>query len=148
MRDLTSLIAIQTIIDNITRIIRDKRVLLDLEVATLYQVDVTYLRKKIEIEKARLPKDFMFQLTVEEYRAISSKTKNKELPYALTESGIMMIGGLLKTKKAIKIHIQVIEHFVQLYKRTKQISELINLNAKEESSKEIFTIFEQMLKEK
>lgn len=146
MRDLTSLIAIQTIIENTTRIIRDKRVLLDLEVATLYQVDLVYLRNKIEQEKARLPKDFMFQLTVKEHEKIVIKTENKDLPYALTERGIMMIGGFLNTKKAIKTHIQVIEYFVQLYKETMQVSELINLNVKEESSKEIFRILQQMLK--
>lgn len=143
MRDLTALIAIQTFIQNNTRIIRGKRVLLDLEVAMLYQVDVTYLKKQIEKEKARLPKDFMFQLTTEEY----TKTPNGELPYAFTESGIMMIGGLLNTARAIKIHIQIIDHFVQLYKETMQTNELINLTKKEGISKEIFTILQQMLKE-
>ncbi len=146
--DHTSLIAVQSVIENNTRTIRSKRVLLDMEVAALYQVDIKYLSKKIEKEKARLPKDFMFQLTTIEYGKISNSIKTKQLPYAFTESGIMMIGGVLNSQKAIKIHIQVIEHFVQLYKETMQVSELINainLNSKEET-KQIFTVLQQMLK--
>lgn len=144
--DLTSLIAIQTIIENNTRTIRNKRVLLDIEVATLYEVDIEYLRKKIKKEKARLPKDFMFQLTEEECKKIVNIAKEKQLYYAFTESGIMMIGGVLNTKKAIKIHIQVIEHFVQLYKQTMRNSELINLHVKDKETKEIFTILQELLK--
>ena len=66
----TLLIAIQTIIDNNTRIIRGKRVLLDTEIATLYRVDIEYLRKQINQEINRFPKDFMFQLTASEYNKI------------------------------------------------------------------------------
>lgn len=149
--DYTSLIAVQGIIENNTRTIRDKRVLLDIEVAGLYEVDIKYLRKQVEKEKARLPEDFMFQLTTIEYEEISNKTKAKQLPYAFAESGIMMIGGLLNTKKAIKIHIQVIEHFVQLYREAMQESELmngINLNVKEGETKDIFTMLQQILKGK
>lgn len=146
--DYTALIALQGVIENNTRTIRNKRVLLDIEVAILYEVDIKYLRKQVEKEKARLPVDFMFQLTTIEYEKISNNTKIKQLPYAFTERGIMMVGGLLNTKKAIKIHIQVIEHFVPLYREAMQESELINLNKKEESSKKIFTVLEQMLKQK
>ncbi len=119
----TLLIAIQSIIDNNTRIIRKERVLLDTEVATLYQVNIKYLREQIEKEKARFPKDFMFQLTALECNNIFNKTETKQLLYAFTESGIMMVGGILNTEKAIKIHIQVIEHFVQLYKQIIQENE-------------------------
>lgn len=108
--------------------------LLDVEVAKLYEVDINHLRTKIEKEKKRFPKDFMFQLTTVEYKKTSNSTKIKHLPYAFTESGIMMIGGVLNTQKAIKIHIQVINHFVQLYKET--------------TSKEIFTLLQQIIREK
>jgi len=148
-RYLTSLIAIQTIIENNTRMIRNKRVLLDVEVARLYEVDVEYLRKQIEKEKTRFPKDFMFQLTAVECKKILNNTKEKQLPYVFTESGIMMIGGVLNTKKAIKIHIQIIEHFVQLYKQTMQESELmdlINLDTKNKETKDIFIVLQQLLK--
>ena len=120
--DYTALIALQGVIENNTQTIRSKRVLLDIEVAILYQVDIEYLRRQVEKEKARLPEDFMFQLTTIEYEEIPNKTKAKQLPYAFTESGIMMIGGLLNTKKAIKIHIQVIEYFVELYREAMQES--------------------------
>lgn len=121
--DQTLLIVIQSIIDNNTRIIRGEKILLDTEVASLYQVENDYLRKQVKKEKNRFPKDFMFQLTVSEYEKLSTNTKIKQLPYAFTESGIMMIGGILNTEKAIKIHIQVIEHFVQLYKQLIQEDE-------------------------
>jgi phage regulator Rha-like protein len=133
-KNLTSLLAIQAIIDNNTLIIRNKRVLLDMEVARLYDVDLKHLRNQIEKEKLRFSKDFMFQLTTVEYKKTSNSPKIKPLPYAFTESGIMMIGGVLNTKKAIKIHIQVIKHFVQLFKET--------------TSKEIFTLLQQTIREK
>jgi len=144
----TLFIAVQTIIDNNMLIIRNKRVLLDTDVAMLYEVDVDYLRKQVEKEKARLPEDFMFQLSVAEYEIRSKDANVKQLPYAFTEGGIMILGGVLNTKKAIKIHIQVIEHFVQLYKDAMQINELFNkldLNTEEET-KELFTILQQLLK--
>jgi phage regulator Rha-like protein len=144
--DLTSLIALQGMIENSTRIIRNKRVLLDIEVAALYQVDINYLRAQVKKEKARFPKDFMFQLTKEEQDKISKYAKLKQLPYVFTESGIMMVGGVLNTKKAIEIHIQVIEHFVQLFKEAMQVNEFINLNIERKESKEIFTILQKMLK--
>ena len=65
----------------------------------------------------------MFQLTASECNTIFYKTKTEQLSYAFTESGIMMVGGILNTEKAIKIHIQVIEHFVQLYKQIIQENE-------------------------
>ncbi len=149
--DHSLLIAVQAIIENNTQIIRNKRVLLDTEVATLYQVKIEYLRKQVSKEKIRLPKDFMFQLTTLEYERISNNTKAEHLPYAFTESGIMMMGGILNTKRAMKIHIQVIEHFVQLYREAMQVKELINelnLGRKGEATEEIFTILQQMLQEK
>lgn len=144
--NLTSLISIQAIIENNTRIIRNKQVLLDIEVAKLYQVDIKYLRNQVEKEQARLPKDFMFQLTIVECKKISNNIKTKLLPYVFTENGILMVGGVLNTEKAIKIHIQVIEHFVQLYKEAMQKKEVMNridLNVKNE---EIFTVLQQLLK--
>ena len=148
MSDHTLLIAVQTIIENNTRTIRNKQVILDTELALLYEVTIEYLRKRVKKENARLPKDFMFQLTQEEYNKITTNTATKQLPYAFTEGGIMMLGGILKTPKANKIHLQVIDYFVQLYKEALQIKEVmekLNQYKNDEETKEIFTVLEHMI---
>lgn len=125
MQDHTLLIAVQSLIENNTKTIRNKQVILDTELAQLYEVDVEYLRKQVKKEKARLPIDFMFKLTKGEYEKIETSKKVSHLPYAFTESGIMMLGGILNTPKANKIHVQVIDYFVQLYKEVLQIKEVL-----------------------
>ncbi|MFH1321989.1 MAG: ORF6N domain-containing protein [Bacteroidota bacterium] len=116
-QDITSLIALEAIMLDKMREIRGQRVMLDIDLAELYEVNVSYLRKQVTRNIDRFPEDFMFRLTKQEFKELKSyyPQGSKRLPYVFTEKGILMAGGLLNSKRAIKTHIQMISHFTQLY---------------------------------
>ena len=108
--------------------IRGKQVMLSSDVAKLYCVETKYLNQTIKRNINRFPLEFCFQLTNDEINKLSSRsqivTLNKSnnlrgynikyLPYALTEQGIMMLSGLLKSDIAVKVNIQIIDAFVKM----------------------------------
>lgn len=110
--------------------IRGKQIMLSSDVAKIYQVETKSLNQTIKRNINRFPGDFCFQLTKEEIEELSSRshfvTLNKSnnlrgynvkyLPYALTEQGVMMLSGLLKSDIAVKVNIQIINAFVKMRK--------------------------------
>ena len=102
MRDMSEeLILVQNLIHEI----RGKRVMLDFDLARLYQVKTGELNQAVKRNLKRFPPDFMFQLSAEEVRdmmsqfVISSKRKNSAPPFAFTEQGIAMLSSKLEEKK-------------------------------------------------
>jgi len=97
-----------------------KRVMLDRDLAKLYEVDTNQLTRQVRRNIDRFPEDFMFQLTKEELRnlicqfGISSWGGTRKLPYAFTEQGIAMLSGVLHSKRAVQINIQIMRAFIQL----------------------------------
>ena len=128
-------IAIEDMIYNI----RGVQVMLDKDVAKLYQVETKRINQVIKRNIDRFPKEFCFKLTKEETEELSlrsqiatlNKNNNsrgqhiKYLPYVLTEQGIMMLSGLLKSDIAVKVNIQIINAFVYM---RKYISKDLNNN--------------------
>lgn len=106
--------------------IRGVQVMLSSDVAKLYQVETRRINEVIKRNMNRFPKEFCFQLNQNEYDnlrsqfAISSLSGNyggvRYLPYVLTEQGIMMLSGLLKSDIAVKVNIQIIDAFVKMRK--------------------------------
>ena len=110
--------------------IRGKQVMLSSDIAILYRVETKVLNQTIKRNIDRFPESFCFQLTSDEFEVISSRsqfvTLNKSgnlrgynikyLPYVLTEQGIMMLSGLLKSDIAVKVNIQIINAFVEMRK--------------------------------
>ena len=102
--------------------------MLSSDVAKLYQVETRRINEVIKRNISRFPESFCFQLTNEEIDklflrsqfAILNKNMNmrgqhfKYLPYVLTEQGIMMLSGLLKSDIAVKLNIQIINAFVKM----------------------------------
>lgn len=96
----------------------------------IYQVETKRINEVIKRNINRFPNSFCFQLTKQEIDELSSRsqiaTLNKSnnlrgynikyLPYALTEQGIMMLSGLLKSDVAVKVNIQIIDAFVKMRK--------------------------------
>lgn len=117
LQNITSLIALEAIMADKMREIRGQRVMPDIDLADLYEVNVSYLRRQVTRNINRFPEDFMFRLTKVEFEKLKSyyPQGSKKSPYVFTEKGILMAGGLLNSKRAIKIHIQMISHFTQLY---------------------------------
>ena len=117
-------------IENMIYEIRGKQVMFNSNVARLYNVETKVLNQVIKRNINRFPEEFCFQITIEELEKVSSRshfvTLNKSnnyrgynikyLPYVLTEQGIMMLSGLLKSDIAVKVNVQIIDAFVKMRK--------------------------------
>ena len=97
--------------------------MLSSDVAILYQIETRILNQVIKRNIDRFPSTFCFQLTDEEIMNLRSQIVissdknhggNRYLPYVLTEQGIMMLSGLLKSDIAVKVNIQIIDAFVKM----------------------------------
>ena len=104
--------------------IRGQRVMLDRDLAELYQVATGNLNKAVKRNIRRFPPDFMFQLTEEEFETLrrnlifQNGTSNwggtRKLPYAFTEQGLAMLSGILNSDIAIDVNIGIMRAFVAL----------------------------------
>ncbi len=102
--------------------IRGARMMLDSDLAEVYQVETKVLNQAVKRNLHRFPEDFMFQLTDEETESLRSQfvTSNKSrggrryLPYAFTEHGAVMLASVLKSPTAIEASLQVVRAFVRL----------------------------------
>ena len=99
---------------------RGVQVLVDRDLAFLYQVEVKQMNRQVKRNIERFPADFMFQLTKEEYNSLKCHfgTSNERggdhraLPYAFTQQGIGMLSGLLRSQIAIDTNIKIMRAFV------------------------------------
>ena len=99
--------------------IRGKKIILDFELAMMYQVETKYLKRTVRNNLKRFPSDFMFELTKEEWNNLrcnfSTSKKSvgiRYLPFAFTEQGVAMLSGLLNTDVAIEVNINIMRAFV------------------------------------
>jgi hypothetical protein len=121
--------------------IRGQKVMLDMDLAVLYQVETRYLNRTVKRHLKRFPVDFMFQLDDKEWEnlrcQIGTAKKAEKMrfnPYAFTEQGIAMLSGLLNSDIAITVNIQIMRAFVKIrhymfdkLDTTEQIAELRKL---------------------
>ena len=134
-------------------LIRGKKVMLDSDLAELYDTQTRVLVQAVSRNTERFPDDFMFQLNEKEFENLISQTVtsswggNRKPPYAFTEQGVAMLSSVLKSKQAVAVNIQIIRIFtrmralvlthkdilLKLEKMEKQVSK---------NNKEIETIFE------
>ena len=109
-------------IKNLIYIIRGQRVMLDEDLAMLYEVETKMLNRAVKRNITRFPEHFMFQLTKKEWECLRCQNgtfKNnirKYLPYAFTEQGVAMLSSVLRSEKAIQINIQIMDTFVAIRK--------------------------------
>ena len=123
------------------RWLRGEKVLLDSDLAALYGVATAALKRAVKRNKERFPLDFMFQLTVEELRALRcqfgiSKPGRGGLryrPYAFTEQGVAMLSSVLNSERAVKVNIAIMRAFVKLRKTLETNRELARKFAELES---------------
>lgn len=102
--------------------IRGERVMLDRDIAALYNVETKVLNQAVKRNIKRFPEDFMFQLSKSEFQIWKSQivTSNSDKmglrrpPYAFTEQGVAMLSGILNTEIAIETNIKIIRAFVAL----------------------------------
>jgi len=131
--------------------IRGERVMLDFDLAALYEVPTKVLNQAVKRNIKRFPKDFMFRLTSDDWgemwsqivttseeqtsmrsqivTASQSKRNTKTTPYAFTEQGIAMLSGILNSDKAIAMNIAIMRAFVEIRRILIQETDLrIQLN--------------------
>ena len=102
--------------------VRGHKVMLDRDLAVLYGVSTKQLNQQVQRNGERFPSDFMFQLTPEEAESLRSQfaTSNMEwggrrsLPYAFTEQGVAMLSGVLKSRRAVLVNVEIMRTFVKL----------------------------------
>lgn len=103
-------------------LIRGNKVMLDKDLAILYQVTTGNLNKSVKRNINRFPEDFMFQLNEEEFKdlmfqnGISNPGRGgtRKLPFAFTELGVAMLSGVLNSEIAIQVHIRILRIFTKL----------------------------------
>ena len=110
------------IIQNRIYDIRGQKVMIDRDLAELYQVETRRLNEAVKRNIKRFPSDFMFQLTKEEFdqlktnlifqNGISNWGGTRKLPYAFTEQGLAMLSGILSSDTAIQVNINIMRAFV------------------------------------
>jgi hypothetical protein len=133
---MNELTGIQSVIYDI----RGTKVMLDRDLARLYQVETRVLNQTVKRNGKRFPEDFMFQLSAEEFSNLISQNVTsswggvRKMPFAFTEQGIAMLSGLLNSDIAISVNLQIMRAFVELRHRLfaesgngSQISELRKL---------------------
>jgi len=102
--------------------VRGLRVMLDRDLAILYGVSTKQLNQQVLRNRDRFPSDFMFQLTPEESDSLrlQSATSNRRwggrryLPYAFTEQGVAMLSGVLHSRRAVRVNVEIMRTFVKL----------------------------------
>lgn len=158
--------------------IRGERVMLDKDLAELYEVDTKVFNQAVKRNLKRFPPDFMFQLTTEEWETVKPQTKRfeghslrsqivtlnttgrgqhtKYLPYAFTEHGVAALSGVLNSDKAVQMNIAIIRAFIEMRRFNiihtdwkEQIRELRQSIASHDAQlNQIYDALENMLDEK
>lgn len=112
-----------TNVRNLIYDIRGQKVMLDFELAELYEVETRYLNQAVKRNIERFPSDFMFRLTSEEWEDFKVTSQivisplgggRQYIPYAFTEQGVAMLSGVLRSQKAIEVNINIMRTFVNL----------------------------------
>ena len=140
--------------------IRDTKVMLDSDLAKLYQVENKRLNEQVRRNIDRFPSDFMFQLTDEEFNKLRSQSATANFsmtrvnPFVFSEHGILMLSSVLKSKVAISVNIQIMRTFVEIRKYAlthdelaKQITSLdMRVSKGEHMDSKIMEVLTQLIK--
>ncbi len=130
------------IIQSKIHMLRGQRVILDFDLAELYEVPTKALNQAVKRNIVRFPDDFMCQLSLDEWQNLRSQfvTSNsnrsqivtgsqkhregKSLPYAFSEQGVAMLSSVLRSEKAIQVNIAIVRTFIELRQYARSFSEL------------------------
>ncbi len=129
--------------ENLIFELRGFKVMIDTDLASLYEIETKRLKEQVKRNKDRFPDDFMFELTLkekEELVANCDRLKNLKHssinPMAFTEQGVAMLSSVLRSYKAVKINIEIMRAFVyyrqillqnqDIYKKVKELDDKIN----------------------
>jgi len=111
-------------------VIRNQKVMLDSDLAELYQVDTKRLNEQVKRNSKRFPEDFMFQITANEFAnlksqiATSSWGGKRKLPLVFTEQGVAILSGILSSDRAISVNIAIMRIFTKIRQALSDNTEL------------------------
>ena len=137
--------------------LRGEKVMLDFDLALLYETETRILKQAVKRNIRRFPKDFMFILKKEEIKNLLSQfvipswqVLGGSMPYAFTEQGVAMLSSVLKSERAIEVNIAIMRTFVQLRKLmsiNKELAEKIEqLESKyDKQIQEIFQLIKKLI---
>ena len=131
--------------------VRGVKVMLDKDLAELYQVEVRVLNQSVKRNIKRFPPDFMFQLTKEEWEDLKSQFVTsswggvRKLPYAFTEQGLAMLSGVLNSDIAINVNISIMRAFVAIRQGLPQVSNNKELEELKARMKELEEVSEETM---
>ncbi|MDD4899342.1 MAG: ORF6N domain-containing protein [Candidatus Omnitrophica bacterium] len=152
-------IAVEVIATRIMEV-RNKKVMLDRDLAKLYGVKPKALNQAVKRNIKRFPDDFMFQLSWEEAECSRSQfvtlkqgANIKYLPYAFTEQGVAMLSSVLNSERAIQVNILIMRAFTRLkeilFTHKELAAKIESLEKKyaehDQTIREIFSIIKQLL---
>ena len=118
-QELQALVAEQKILNKIY-VIRSEKVMLDQDLAGMYGVETKQLKRQVNRNIERFPKDFMFELTMKEFENLRSQIGTSSwggtryMPMAFTEQGVAMLSSILNSKTAIEVNIRIIRVFTKM----------------------------------
>ena len=144
------------------KMIREQKVMLDSDLAELYQVETRVLNQQVKRNIKRFPDDFMFQLSKEEFENLKSQnvTSNwggrRKAPYAFTEHGVLMLSSVLKSEKAIAVNIRIVRVFTKMRELLLHHKDLVlrmeqierNVTGQGEEIKVLFEYLKRLMAEK
>ncbi len=117
---MTDIVPVEQIANKIY-FIRGVKVMLDRDLAALYEVETKVLKRNVRRHIDRFPDDFMFELSKDEDQSLRSQfgtlkrgAHSKYLPFAFTEQGVAMLSGILNSKRAVQVNIQIMRTFTKL----------------------------------
>lgn len=121
MRAQLSTIERRVVIPGIIRTVRGQSVILDAEIAALYGVETRALLQAVKRNANRFPDDFMFRLSRLEADDLTSQSVissswggRRHCPYAFTEPGVAMLSGVLRSRRAILVNVEIMRAFVRM----------------------------------
>ena len=133
---------------------RGKKVMLDMDLAKIYEVETRALKQAVRRNLDRFPEDFMFQLTEIEMQNLVSQNVIPHMkyfggsaPFVFTEQGVAMLSSILKSKKAIQMNISIMRAFVMIRQWALTFQELSDkLTDLEQQHNQKFNDIDQVLK--
>jgi hypothetical protein len=109
-------------IEKMIYVIRGQKVMLDSDLAFLYEVETKYLNRQVNRNKLRFPQDFAFKLTAQEWESLRcqivtskvGKGGRRYFPYVFTEHGIAMLSSVLNSPRSIQVNISIVRTFIKM----------------------------------
>jgi hypothetical protein len=121
-------------IENAILVIRGQKVMLDEDLATLYEVPVKVLNQAVRRNQERFPADFVFRLSMREYRVLRSQIVTLEKgrgryrkypPLVFTEQGVAMLSSVLRSPRAVAVNIEIMRAFVRMRRMAVEHADIV-----------------------